>query len=426
MRTTSRGPHLLGLVALLMSALALPMATSAQTPTCTDYSSQAAAQFALDINPNLASSLDPDGNGIACDDAAGAAQTPSSTERQLPTDQAEAPPTSSQAQPATGQQQPTTDVIDGQPTQPSTQPQTAILGVERTNIEAVYGQPTREIARANDPNTTSAAYAGSGSISDMFVVYHNNRVIILLLQAVQPWTSQEASNVITGFVPADVTTLPQPEQIMEGTFLMTVNSLTLASSPSVLQVVSNAGLPGAPGDMYLLLTTNAEQKITDIEIGLGNGDNVREELTGGQTTTGPTPTIITTTTAPTPATGTTTDSTAFLQQARSEVDQLQAEIAELRTILGKEAFTQADITRVYEITEGWMALDSTPISAPPEHAALADQLTSIRADLSNAGEIIFAVISIGDTSRVQEAADAINRADQNLAALDQQLTALGT
>src|SRR5690606_8705503 len=118
MRKHSRVPYLLGLVAMLMAALALPMAATAQTPTCADYSSQAAAQFALDINPSLAPSLDPDGNGIACDDAAGAAQALSSTELQLPTDQAEAPPTTSQAQPPTGQQQPTADVIDGQPTQP--------------------------------------------------------------------------------------------------------------------------------------------------------------------------------------------------------------------------------------------------------------------------------------------------------------------
>ena len=107
MRARFRVPHLLGLFAMLMGALALPMATVAQAPTCADYSSTAAAQFALDINPSLAPSLDPDGNGIACDDAAGAAQTPSSTELQLPTGAAETPT------PATAQGQPTADVIDG-------------------------------------------------------------------------------------------------------------------------------------------------------------------------------------------------------------------------------------------------------------------------------------------------------------------------
>ncbi len=429
MRNHSRVPHLLGLFAMLMGALALPTATTAQMPTCADYSSTAAAQFALDINPNLASSLDPDGNGIACDDAAGAAQTPSSTELQLPTDQ---------AQPTTGQQQPTADVIDGQPTQPSTQQQQTQpqggdldgrIGGTRASIEAVYGQPVQETPSENDPAVTGVAYAGSGSIAGIFVVYHSDQAIIIWLTPAQPWTTAEASGVLSGFVPSDITTLPNPETLSDGSLLMTVNSPILAGAASQ-QAMTAAKIPGAPGDMYLLLTTDGGQMIVDVEIGVGNGENVREDVNGGQagqTTTGTTTTQTTTTSQPTPppVTGTTTDSAAFLQQARTEVDQYQAEIAELRTILAKDTFTDADTTRLSEIVVGWMAIDTTPITAPPEHAALADQLTSVHADLSNAGGIVFMVISTGDTSRVQEAADAINRADQTLITLDQQLTALG-
>lgn len=438
MRKHSRVPYLLGLVAMLMAALALPMAATAQTPTCADYSSQAAAQFALDINPSLAPSLDPDGNGIACDDAAGAAQAPSSTELQLPTGQAEAPPTTSQAQPPTGQQQPTADVIDGQPTQPSaqqpTQPQGGELdgriGGSRVAFEAAQGQPVQEFPSETDPNVTGIGYAGTGAIADIFVVYHNDQAIIIWLTPAQSWTTEEASGVLAGFVPADVTTLPQPEPLADGSLLMPVNSQILAGAVTQ-QAMTAAGIPGVPGDMYLLLTTDGGQGIIDVEIGIGNGDNVREDVNNeqaGQAPDAPTPTPVTSTQLPTPTpgtTGTTVDSTAFLSQARTEVDQYQAEITELRAILGQETFTDADTSRLTEIVVGWMAIDTTPLTAPPEHAAIADQLTSIHADLSNAGGIVFLVLSTGDTSRVQEAADAINRADGNLATLDQQLTALG-
>ncbi len=440
MRKTSRVPHLLGLIALLMSALALPLAATAQAPTCADYSSQAAAQFALDINPSLASSLDPDGNGGACDDAGAAAQTPSSTELQLPTEQAGAPATSAQAQPTTGQQQPTADVIDGQPTQPSTQQQTqpqggaldGRIGGARAAFEAAHGQPTQEDPSETNPNVTGAAYSGSGSISDLYVVYASDQAIIIWLTPAQPWTSQEASGILTGFMPADVTTLPQPEQLADGSLLMPVTSQILAGSITQ-QAMTDTGIPGVPGDLYLRLVTDSNQAIVDVEIGVGNGDNVREDVNSGQagqptpatTTTQTTTTLPTTPTPVAGNTGTATDATAFLQQARAEVDQYQAEIAELRAILAKDTFTDADTTRLTTIVIGWMAIDTTPITAPPEQAAIADQLTSIHADLSNAGGIVFLVISNGDTTRVQEAADAINRADQTLTTLDQQLTALG-
>jgi hypothetical protein len=435
MRLHPRVPHLLGLVALLLGALALPLATTAQTPTCADYSSTAAAQFALDINPGLASSLDPDGNGIACDDASGTAPTPSSAELQLPTGAAETPST------AASQPQPTVDVIDGQPsgattatTQPQTQPQASGLdgriGGTRASFEAAHGQPVQETPSQNNPSVTGVAYAGTGSISDLFVVYASDQAIIVWLTPAQPWTTDEASGILSGFVPADVTTLPQPEPLSDGSLLMTVNSPTLAGGVTQ-EALTAASIPGAPGDMYLLLTTDGGQLITEVEIGVGNGDNVRAAVNGDQATgdVTPAPGTVAQQTTPTPATttttGTATDSATFLQQARTEVDRYQAEITELRTILGKDTFTEADTSRVTEIAVGWMAIDTTPMSAPPEHAAIGQQLTSIHADLSTVGGIVFGVLSTGDTSQIQEAADTLNRADQNLTTLDQQLTALG-
>lgn len=433
MRSPSRVPHLLGLIAMLMGALVLPMATSAQTPTCADYSSTAAAQFALDINPGLAASLDPDGNGVACDDATSSDQTtPSSTELQLPTGAAETPTT------AAGQAQPTVDVVDQQPanattTTTTTQPQAGDLagriGGTRASFDAAYGQPVHETASQDTPNTVGVAYAsGTDAITEVFVVYVQDQATVIWLTPAQPWTTDVAAGIISDFVPTDVTTLPQPEQLDDGTLLMPVTSQVLAAGITQ-QAMTSAGLPGAPGDMYLLLTTDGGQLITEVEIGLGNGDNVRAEASGGQATvTTPAPTTAAQLPTPTPAAttaaGTTTDA-AFLQQARTEVNQYRSEIIELRTILGKATLTDADTARLSEIVVGWMAIDTTPITAPPEHAGIAEQLTSIHADLSTVGGIVFTVISTGDTTRIAEAAETLDRAEQNLTALDQQLTALG-
>jgi len=60
----------LGVVLLFMIGLLSPLAAigaGAQTLTCDDFNSERAAQAVLDSDPALEESLDPDGNGIACD-----------------------------------------------------------------------------------------------------------------------------------------------------------------------------------------------------------------------------------------------------------------------------------------------------------------------------------------------------------------------
>jgi hypothetical protein len=442
MRSHLRVPRILGLIAVLASALALPMASVAQGASCADYSTTAAAQFALDINPGLAASLDPDGNGVACDNDANAQPTPSSTELQLPTE------SSGAAAPADAQpQQPTVDVVDQQPanaTTTTTQPQQPAgdldgrIGGSRAAFEAVHAQPIEELPSQNNPNTTGASYSPPATASELFVVFYTDQVAIVWLTPTQPWSSADAVGVIGGFVPADVTTLPQPEQLSDGSLMMIVSSPILASGVTQ-ETMTAAGIPGVPGDMYLRLETDGSELITEVEIGIGNGDNVREDINSGATQTTPVTTPATTPTpvaqqqtTPTPVTTTTTtttttapDTTIFLQQARTEVDQYQTEITELRTILGKDALTDADTSRLTEIVVGWMALDTTPMSAPPDQAAVAEQLTSVHADLSTVGGIVFSVMTTNDTSRIDEAVDSLNRAEGTLTTLDQQLTALG-
>src|SRR5680860_1215802 len=60
----------LGIVFLFVLGLLSPVASigvGAQDLTCDDFNSQRAAQAILESDPLLEESLDPDGNGIACD-----------------------------------------------------------------------------------------------------------------------------------------------------------------------------------------------------------------------------------------------------------------------------------------------------------------------------------------------------------------------
>jgi hypothetical protein len=433
MRSRHRVPGFLGLIALLVSALALPVSVTAQATSCADYTSTAAAQFALDINPGLASGLDPDGNGIACDHEGSTSTTaPTSTGLQLP----------SETPTATGQQpSATVDAVDQQPTNttttttqttPAAQPGAldGRLGAMRPAFEAVHGTPLEELPSDDNPSIVGRAYTPPAGAVDLFVIYWNDQAAIVFLTAGDPaWTPAEASAAIGNYVPADVTTLPQPELLADGSYLLPVSSPTLAAAVTA-EMMAAAGLPGVPGDMYILLVVDSANLVIEVEIGIGNGDNVREDAVGGQTPTpgalGTTPTPGTTTTTPTPTTTTTTtDATAFLQQARAEVTQYQGEIAELRAILNAGTFTDPEIQRLTEIIISWMAVDTTPLNAPPEHAEIANLLQEVHADLSSVGMILFTVVSTGDTTQIQQAADTLTRIETNLTTLDQMLTALG-
>lgn len=438
MRSGRRLSHLLGLFALLASLLAIPAATAAQQPGCADYSSTAAAQFALDINPALAPSLDPDGNGVACDhEGSTTSAAPTSTSLELPGEQTPAASTT-QPQPEgtvdAVDQQPTTQTTTTQPGQPTpagqtTQAGTGLdgrLGAQRASFEAVHGAPTEEHPSDTNPAIVGRVYAAPAGASDVFVIYFNDQASVIMLTAGQPaWNTTDAAAQITPYVPADVTTLPQPEPLPDGTLLLPVTSPTLATGVTA-DMMAQAGLPGVPGDMYILLVVDSTNLITTVELGLGNGDNVRAEAGATTTTTtDPQPTAASTTAPEPTAATTTTDPATFLQQARAEITQYRAEIDELMAILNAGTFTEPETTRLSEIIISWMAIDTTPLSVAPEHQQIATLLDTVHTDLSSVGMILFTVMTTGDTTNTQQAADTLARINANLTAIDQQLAALG-
>ncbi|HYH12127.1 MAG TPA: hypothetical protein VD789_07205 [Thermomicrobiales bacterium] len=426
--------RLVALVAVLIGSLAVPSAGSvaAQETSCADYSSAAAAQFALEINPGLAGALDPDGNGTACDhEGTGANPTPSSTTLQLPTDTAVTPTPSGQ------QPQGTVDVIDQQPTTTTTTTQqtgnnalAGRVGDNQASFATVHGAPIEDVPSDTNPSISLRAYTPPATAFDFYTVDWNDQVAILVVVAETSWSGTEAAGIMDDYLPSDVTSLPEPEVLSDGSLLMPVFSNELSAGVTA-DMMSQAGIPGVPGDMYVLLFTDGTDRVVEIEIGLGNGDDVRSDSASG--TTDPVATVppVTPTTAPVPPTSTpatttsTTDATTFLQETRVEVDQLQGQIAELRAIISAGTFTEAESQRLSEIIVGWMAIDTSLPSAPPEHSGIATQLQQVRGDMATVGSTLFIAISSGDTAGIQSAADLLITVESNLTSLDQQLTALG-
>lgn len=413
--------RLVGLVAVLIGSLALSASpATAQTATCADYSTTAAAQFALEINPGLAPSLDPDGNGVACDhEGASGAQAPSSSTLQLPTESSVTPT-------PTGQQPPgTVDVIDQQPTTDTTTEAgssvlTGRLGDSQASFASVHGAPLEVVPSDSNPSLALRAYEPAATVFDLVTIDWNDQVFIIVVEAETSWDGTEAAGIMGNYLPADVTSLPEPEVLSDGSLLMPVFSNDLSTGITA-ETMSQALIPGVPGDMYVLLVTNETNRIVEFELGVGNGDDVREGADSSSTdptqTTPPTPTPATTTS--------TEDATTFLQETRAEVDRLQGQIDELHAIISAGTYTEAEIERFSEIIVGWMAIDTTLPSAPPEHSALAAEVQQVRDNLATVGSTLFVSITSNDTSGIQSAADLLNTVEMNLASIDQQLTALG-
>ncbi len=156
------------------------------------------------------------------------------------------------------------------------------LGSMQPTFETVHGVPVEEIPSDTNPAVISRAYTPPATVADLFVVYFNNQVAIVLLTAQAPWSSADAAGIIDDCLPQDVTTLPQPEALGDGSLLMPITSQQLATGVTA-DMMTQAGLPGVPGDLYIRLTVDSANLITEVEMGIGNGDNVREDINSGGT-----------------------------------------------------------------------------------------------------------------------------------------------
>ncbi len=443
MTRTSRLIRMVGLIALFASTLPLLSAgqVSAQTVTCADYSSVSSAQFALEINPNLASALDPDGNGIACDDEAsgqsdGTDRTAS--DLQLPDIGAPSPTPAGQQ----GQDQPEVDAIDQQPIDlpgglelptpsapdqpagslglPDPQALAGRLGSERPAWETIWGAPFGEDPGSR-PEIVLTEWGPMPTASAFVTLWFNDQAFIILISAETSWSGAEAAPIILELLPPDITAIPDGEILDDDSLLIPMFSEQLATVIDV-EEMADAGAPGMAGDLYLLLITDGGDEAVQIEIGVGNGDDVREDI-NGESGIGTTPGFPT----PTPVVTIATGANPFLQDTRVEVDRLLAEYDEFLEVLLTGTYTDAEIDRLTEILSGWIALDTALPDAPAENSGIATQLQQVRTDLGTGALLVVTSLAAGgeDTTSIDESLQLLDSAHDTLLGLDEQLTALG-
>jgi hypothetical protein len=401
--------------------------------TCADYSSVSSAQFALEINPSLASALDPDSNGIACDDEAsgqsdGTDRTAS--DLQLPDIGAPSPTPAGQQ----GQDQPEVDAIDQQPTapdgglelptlpavdqptdpqgQPDPQALAGRIGSERPAWETIYGAPFSENAGSR-PEIGLTDSGPMPTASSFVTLWFNDQAFIILISAETSWSGAEVAPIVHELLPTDITSIPEGEILNDESLLIPMFSAQLAALIDV-EEMADAGAPGMAGDLYLLLITDGTERAVEIEIGVGNGDNVREDINGesgtGSGTTPGLPTLPSETattpglSTPAPAATAATGANPFLQDTRLEMDRLLAEYNEFMAILLTGSFTDAEIDRLTEILSGWTALDTALPDAPAEHSAIATQLQQVRTDLGTGALLVVTSLATGgdDTTTIDE------------------------
>lgn len=197
----------------------------------------------------------------------------SASELQLPNDPDEPP----------GTVTPPNDRIDAIDQQPvDTVPQHAgtlngRIGSTDSAFAAIHGAPIEEVASEIDPMIIGRAYPPPATALDLFVIYVSNQAAILVVTAMQPWTGVEAASVIRDYLPQDVTSVPDGEVLADGSLLISTFSADLASGVAH-EMMRQSGFPGVPGDLYLLLVTDGNERAIEIEIGIGNGDDVRNDI----------------------------------------------------------------------------------------------------------------------------------------------------
>lgn len=245
----------------------LPVAASAQDAdvTCDDFATQEGAQYVLDTtrDDDVAEELDPDGDGIACDELpsrGGDPDEPAADPTEEADDDSDLP----------GRRDDTDEPTEpDEPAEPETdqpRPMDGRFGSPRDAWEAEHGDPVGDDA-GEYPLGFDYEIDGFGNVN---AYYHKDYVAYLTLESERndPWTERQAERAIEDFLPTDVET-DNAFETDDGDLLTPAHSEALEGRYGE-GTYEDYGASGERGDLFYLFLFDRNGDVETIEVGLGN------------------------------------------------------------------------------------------------------------------------------------------------------------
>jgi hypothetical protein len=327
-------------VLLFIGGLGAPTLASAQASfTCADFNTQEAAQAILDadIDEDTTRALDPDGDGLACEDLPSSGSGNQGEPTSAP-DETEVP------------EEPEETVVPDEPG--AKKPLDARFGGSRDSFETEYGDPV-SAEPGEYPLGDDYEVDGYESVN---AFYHKDYIAYLTLTAdAAPWSKIKANQLVKGFLPSDVD-LDKAVNTDDGDALTTGHSKALEKRFGE-STYEKYGAQGELGDLYFILRLDDDSKVEVIEIALGHELQTGEVPAPEETET------------PASSGNATPEQLEYLATIREEVDTLSVSLDMFAQVL--DAFDAGTVTaeeavnQLVAIFTTWQTADTTAQSITP-------------------------------------------------------------
>ncbi|MBA2753407.1 MAG: excalibur calcium-binding domain-containing protein [Chloroflexia bacterium] len=448
--------------------------------SCADFVTQRAAQALLDADPSYRPNVDPDDDGLACEDlpatlvlttvavpsdpsaTVGATATPrpvatrtsaatatlrlaptaepTSTATVEPTATAIFEPTATVEPTATPDEGPTI-ITRGRPTATPADPAPIIapdpgaddaplygrFGSSRQGFESIYGESV-DAESDEYPDGFDYVVVGFDLIN---AAYHRDYVNALTITLSDPLSRDEAETLIEPFLPTDTQRAGVRVESQDGDIVVSATSAALVDRFGAA-TYALYGAEGPRGSFHYRLRGNDDGTYSAVELRLGTGRTSPARAAG----TGETPTTDTSpgvdTAVATEATGTAPDERpagagAYLAAVRSDYDALIGSLAAFAALIGAPPAETSE-TYLAAIVAECAAWQNTYAAAgelvpPADYADLHTRYLAFAESLDAAATDIIAGVETDDPDAVESGITRVVEATDLIAGIDEALAA---
>jgi hypothetical protein len=443
-------------------AAAAPVAAHDETVTCEDFLTQQGAQALLEADDDYEQALDPDGDGVACDDlprrdqdppprtatpppatepptvpATEAAPEPTATATTVATPTtaptATATPTATRAATAAGaatpeaEDDPTAAPTDDADAAATAEPLAGRFGGSRESFEAIYGEPVDEEAGEYPDGFVYEVE----EVGEANVFYHRGYVNYLTLTLAEATDPGGAAEVVAPFLPVDFEAVGDPAETDDGGLLVVGHSVVLEERFAAA-TYDRYGASGERGDLFYLLRLDDGGDVTAVEIGLGDALQAPVEVeAAAEATEAP---AAESTAEPDAETGSDADAAAeaYLAAARVGVDTLIASTDTFAGLIAEPDFGDDGYVEAFVAELGrWQAVyaEAQELTPTPRLERFHADYLAAAGLLSGAADDFIAGLTSQDDQAVEEllaaALDQYSQGSAALADLDERLTDAG-